>query len=112
MVFRLITENTVEERIIERAQMKLHLDNIVIQQGMLVKHLITTTFDLGHVFRSTGRSGSEARKRRDAQYDSSRSESRFRVEGKRNYGRRHQRDYRARRNKGMNEITNSFAFLL
>jgi len=33
MVFRLITENTVEERIIERANMKLHLDNIVIQQG-------------------------------------------------------------------------------
>ncbi|XP_078494335.1 SWI/SNF protein [Ciona intestinalis] len=36
MVFRLITENTVEERIIERAEMKLHLDNIVIQQGRLV----------------------------------------------------------------------------
>ncbi|CAK8686193.1 SWI/SNF-related matrix-associated actin-dependent regulator of chromatin subfamily A member 5-like [Clavelina lepadiformis] len=36
MVFRLITENTVEERIIERAEMKLHLDNIVIQQGRLM----------------------------------------------------------------------------
>uniref|UniRef100_H2YQX0 SWI/SNF related, matrix associated, actin dependent regulator of chromatin, subfamily a, member 5 n=1 Tax=Ciona savignyi TaxID=51511 RepID=H2YQX0_CIOSA len=36
MVFRLITENTVEERIMERAEMKLHLDNIVIQQGRLV----------------------------------------------------------------------------
>lgn len=35
-IFRLITENTVEERIIERAEMKLHLDNIVIQQGRLV----------------------------------------------------------------------------
>ena len=32
-VFRIITENTVEERIVERAEMKLHLDQIVIQQG-------------------------------------------------------------------------------
>ena len=32
-VFRLITENTVEERIVERADMKLRLDNVVIQQG-------------------------------------------------------------------------------
>lgn len=36
-VFRLITENTVEERIIARAEMKLKLDNIVIQQGRLVE---------------------------------------------------------------------------
>ncbi|XP_052828278.1 SWI/SNF-related matrix-associated actin-dependent regulator of chromatin subfamily A member 5 isoform X3 [Octopus bimaculoides] len=35
-VFRLITENTVEERIVERAEMKLRLDNIVIQQGRLL----------------------------------------------------------------------------
>lgn len=35
-VFRFITENTVEERIIERAEMKLHLDNIIIQQGRLI----------------------------------------------------------------------------
>uniref|UniRef100_A0A914YR45 Uncharacterized protein n=1 Tax=Panagrolaimus superbus TaxID=310955 RepID=A0A914YR45_9BILA len=34
-VFRLITESTVEERIIERAEMKLRLDNVVIQQGRL-----------------------------------------------------------------------------
>jgi SWI/SNF-related matrix-associated actin-dependent regulator of chromatin subfamily A member 5 len=33
-VFRFITENTVEERIVEKAEMKLRLDNIVIQQGM------------------------------------------------------------------------------
>jgi len=33
-VFRLITDNTVEERIVERAEMKLRLDSIVIQQGM------------------------------------------------------------------------------
>lgn len=31
-VFRFITENTVEERIIERAEMKLRLDSVVIQQ--------------------------------------------------------------------------------
>jgi SWI/SNF-related matrix-associated actin-dependent regulator of chromatin subfamily A member 5 len=35
-VFRLITDNTVEERIIERAEMKLRLDAVVIQQGRLV----------------------------------------------------------------------------
>ena len=34
-VFRLITENTVEERIVERAEVKLRLDNVVIQQGRL-----------------------------------------------------------------------------
>uniref|UniRef100_F1KRC8 Chromatin-remodeling complex ATPase chain isw-1 n=2 Tax=Ascaris suum TaxID=6253 RepID=F1KRC8_ASCSU len=34
-VFRFITESTVDERIIERAEMKLHLDSIVIQQGRL-----------------------------------------------------------------------------
>jgi SWI/SNF-related matrix-associated actin-dependent regulator of chromatin subfamily A member 5 len=33
-VFRMITENTVEERVIERAEMKLRLDNLVIQQGL------------------------------------------------------------------------------
>ena len=33
-VFRFITESTVEERIVERAEMKLRLDNVVIQQGM------------------------------------------------------------------------------
>ena len=32
-VFRFITENTVEDRIVERAEMKLRLDNVVIQQG-------------------------------------------------------------------------------
>jgi SWI/SNF-related matrix-associated actin-dependent regulator of chromatin subfamily A member 5 len=35
-VFRLITENTVEERIVERAEIKLRLDTVVIQQGRLV----------------------------------------------------------------------------
>uniref|UniRef100_A0A915IVN9 Helicase C-terminal domain-containing protein n=1 Tax=Romanomermis culicivorax TaxID=13658 RepID=A0A915IVN9_ROMCU len=36
-VFRLVTENTVEERVIERAEMKLRLDNVVIQQGRLTE---------------------------------------------------------------------------
>ncbi|KAI0981396.1 hypothetical protein GJ496_011058 [Pomphorhynchus laevis] len=32
-VFRLITDKTVEERIVERAELKLQLDHVVIQQG-------------------------------------------------------------------------------
>ena len=36
-VFRIITENTVDERIVDKAQKKLHLDNIVIQQGRLIE---------------------------------------------------------------------------
>lgn len=35
-MFRLITENTVEEKIVERAEVKLRLDKLVIQQGRLV----------------------------------------------------------------------------
>lgn len=35
-VFRFISENTVEEKIIEKAEVKLRLDKIVIQQGRLV----------------------------------------------------------------------------
>lgn len=34
-VFRLITDKTVEERIVERAEVKLRLDTVVIQQGRL-----------------------------------------------------------------------------
>lgn len=40
-VFRFITENTVEERIVERAEMKLRLDSIVIQQGNLSLFFLT-----------------------------------------------------------------------
>ncbi|CAD6185955.1 unnamed protein product [Caenorhabditis auriculariae] len=36
-VFRLITENTVDERVIEKAEMKLRLDSIVIQQGRIAE---------------------------------------------------------------------------
>lgn len=35
-MFRFITEHTVEERIVERAEMKLRLDTVVIQQGDLL----------------------------------------------------------------------------
>jgi SWI/SNF-related matrix-associated actin-dependent regulator of chromatin subfamily A member 5 len=35
-VFRFVTEHTVEERVIERADMKLKLDRLVIQQGRLI----------------------------------------------------------------------------
>ena len=36
-VFRFITENSVEEKIIERAERKLYLDAVVIQQGRLMQ---------------------------------------------------------------------------
>lgn len=35
-VFRFVTEGTIEEKVVERAEMKLHLDALVIQQGRLV----------------------------------------------------------------------------
>lgn len=35
-VFRFVTENTVEEKVVERAEVKLRLDKLVIQQGKLV----------------------------------------------------------------------------
>lgn len=35
-MFRFITENTVEEKIVERAEIKLRLDKMVIQQGRLM----------------------------------------------------------------------------
>ncbi len=35
-VFRFITENTIEEKIVERAEVKLRLDKLVIQQGKLL----------------------------------------------------------------------------
>jgi hypothetical protein len=34
-VFRLVTENTIEQKIVERAQQKLKLDAMVVQQGRL-----------------------------------------------------------------------------
>ena len=36
-VFRFVTEGTVEEKIVERAQRKLYLDAVVIQQGRLMQ---------------------------------------------------------------------------
>lgn len=61
-VFRFITENTVEEKIIERAEIKLRLDKLVIQQGRLVDNKSTNLnkdemlniirFGANHVFAS------------------------------------------------------------
>lgn len=34
-VFRLVTENTIDEKIVERAEIKLRLDKLIIQQGKL-----------------------------------------------------------------------------
>ena len=36
-VFRFVTENTVDEKIVERAGVKLRLDRMVIQQGRLAE---------------------------------------------------------------------------
>ena len=36
-VYRFVTEDTVEQRIIERAEEKLRLDAVVIQQGRLAE---------------------------------------------------------------------------
>ncbi|GLV35654.1 Imitation SWI [Carabus blaptoides fortunei] len=41
-VFRFITENTVEEKIVERAEVKLRLDKLVIQQGRLTDNKSST----------------------------------------------------------------------
>lgn len=40
-VFRLITENTVDERIVQRAEIKVRLDKMVIQQGRNVDKNLT-----------------------------------------------------------------------
>jgi SWI/SNF-related matrix-associated actin-dependent regulator of chromatin subfamily A member 5 len=38
-VFRLVTKNTMEEKLIEKQTMKLKLDNLIIQKGRLApKH--------------------------------------------------------------------------
>ena len=49
-VFRFITENTVEDRIIERAEMKLRLDAVVIQQGNYLSKSVLVFF--GSVIRA------------------------------------------------------------
>ncbi|KAH7825258.1 putative chromatin-remodeling complex ATPase chain Iswi [Monocercomonoides exilis] len=36
-IYRLICEHSIEEKVVERARIKLHLDHIVIQQGRLVE---------------------------------------------------------------------------
>lgn len=61
-VFRLISENTVEEKIVERAEVKLRLDKLVIQGGRLVENktnqlgkdemLNMIRFGANHVFAS------------------------------------------------------------
>lgn len=61
-VFRFITENTVEEKIVERAEVKLRLDKLVIQQGRLVDNKVShlnkdemlnmIRFGANHVFAS------------------------------------------------------------
>eukprot|EP01066_Platyproteum_vivax_P014455 Platyproteum_vivax@DN6471_c0_g1_i2.p2 len=40
-VYRLVTENSIEEKIVERANLKLQLDSAVIQQGRLTDRQLT-----------------------------------------------------------------------
>jgi SWI/SNF-related matrix-associated actin-dependent regulator of chromatin subfamily A member 5 len=59
-VYRLVSENTVEEKIVERAQQKLKLDAMVVQQGRLKEKdkvskediMAAITFGADTVFRS------------------------------------------------------------
>lgn len=61
-VFRFVTENTVDEKIVERAEIKLRLDKLVIQQGRLMdskaaqlnkdEMLNIIRFGANHVFQS------------------------------------------------------------
>lgn len=61
VVFRFITENTVEERVIDKATQKLRLDQLVIQQGRAQQAKSTSRDDLlsmiqygaGDIFAST-----------------------------------------------------------
>ena len=61
VVFRFITENTVEERVIDKATQKLRLDQLVIQQGRAQQTKSTSKEDLlsmiqfgaGDIFSST-----------------------------------------------------------
>jgi len=52
-VFRFITENTVEDRIVEKAEMKLRLDNVVIQQGVC-SLIVMVIFLLSDSIKSSG----------------------------------------------------------
>jgi SWI/SNF-related matrix-associated actin-dependent regulator of chromatin subfamily A member 5 len=45
MVYRFVTEGAIEEKIVERAEAKLHLDAIVIQQGRLAEQSKALTQD-------------------------------------------------------------------
>jgi len=63
MVYRMITENTVEEKIVDRQQVKLRWDNLVIQQGrfqqknkMFTRDELKTMIQHGasEIFRSSG----------------------------------------------------------
>jgi SWI/SNF-related matrix-associated actin-dependent regulator of chromatin subfamily A member 5 len=37
-VYRLVTDNSIEEKVIERAQQKLKLDAMVVQQGRMAEN--------------------------------------------------------------------------
>lgn len=45
-VYRLVTENTVEEKIVERAQQKLKLDAMVVQQVCFLLTYLSLCFKM------------------------------------------------------------------
>ena len=45
-VFRFVTENAIEEKVLERAAQKLRLDQLVIQQGRMQQNQKGTFFFL------------------------------------------------------------------
>ncbi|CAM9474518.1 unnamed protein product [Choristocarpus tenellus] len=68
-VYRLVTENTVEEKVVERAQQKLKLDAMIVQQGRLTDNakklgkqdlLEVLRFGADQVFRSKDTSITDA----------------------------------------------------
>src|SRR5690606_1869003 len=46
VVFRFLTENSIEEKVVERSLQKLRLDQLVIQQGKLTQNPQLTPADL------------------------------------------------------------------
>lgn len=111
-VFRFITENTVEERIVERAEMKLRLDSIVIQQGTTSPpqfDIAANNHDVAvssktHLFapnrKTCGSDRQQAGQGRNAVHHPPRCHTRLRLQGERDHRRRHRRHPGERREEG------------
>jgi len=67
-VYRMITDESVDERIIERSELKMRLDSVVIQSVCFLSYFGLTSFS-----GTTGRSEQKAESERNAEYDPPRS---------------------------------------